>query len=98
MTNFELLENAGFEKLQSAEVPFPWWINVGARMAFNFEAAEDADYEWLADRIRGQAASDEFLFYFAHGTTLDVDLCGRILALFGKDDLTPVPHRIIPAR
>jgi hypothetical protein len=98
MTNFELLESAGFKKFQSSEVPFPWWINVGSNMAFNFEAGEDADFHWLADCIRGHAESGDFLFYFAHGTTMDAGLCGQILARLRKADLTPVPQQILPAR
>ncbi len=98
MSNLELLGSAGFEKFQSVEVPFPWRINVGSRMAFSFEAVKDADFEWLADRIRGQAESGEFLFYFAYGMRIDGQLCARILELLGKGDLTPVPQLILPAR
>ncbi|MGH9343837.1 MAG: hypothetical protein ACRD19_08770 [Terriglobia bacterium] len=98
MNNFELLESAGFKKFQSSEVPFPWWINVASNMAFKFEAVEDADFHWLADRIRGQAESGDFLFYFAYGTTMDAGLCDQILVRLGKDDLTPVVQRIFPAQ
>jgi hypothetical protein len=98
MTNFELLENAGFEEFQSTEIPTLWWINVGSRMAFNFEGVRDADFRWLDDLIRQQVKSGNFLFYFAYGTTMDGDLCALILALLGKEDLSPVQQLISSAK
>lgn len=98
MTNFELLEDAGFKEFQSAGIVSPWWIRVGSRMAFNFEAVEDANFEWLVDCIGRKVEAGEFLFHFAEGTAVDIELCSRILELLGNDDLTPVPQGILPKR
>lgn len=96
MTNFELLENAGFKEFKSSQVPFPWWVKVGARLAFSFAAVEDANFEWLSDRSRGSAERDGFLFYFAYGEPRGTEVCSRILKQYGIEHLDAVPQLIVP--
>jgi hypothetical protein len=48
MTNFELLENAGFKKIP--EIPYSWWIHLGLRLGFSFGGVRDANPAWLEDR------------------------------------------------
>ncbi|MDO8433280.1 MAG: hypothetical protein Q7S58_12810 [Candidatus Binatus sp.] len=98
MTNFELLEKAKFKEFKSSQVPFPWWVNKGARMAFSFAAVEDADLEWLSGRSRESEAADEFLFYFAYGEQMNLDLCDRILSQHGIENVAPTPQLIVPRR
>jgi len=98
MNNFELLENADYREFQSSQVPSPWWINLRTRMAFSFEAVEDADFEWLSLRSRESAAGDEFLFYFAYGQQINAEICDKILEQHGITGVAPTPQLIVPAR
>jgi hypothetical protein len=98
MNNFELLENEGFIEFKSVQVPFPWWIKVGARMAFSFAAVEDADFEWLSDRSRSSAEGDEFLFYFAYGESTDLELCNTILRQHAIEGVAQTAQLVVPAK
>ena len=98
MTNFELLETAGFKEFKSSQVPFPWWVNVGTRMAFSFAAVEDADFEWLAARTRETTEGQEFLFYIAYGEPMDNPYLSRILEQLELDGFQQMIQTIVSAK
>ena len=86
MDNFEVIRNAGFTEMLGL-LPSSWWVNREYRVAFNFEAVEDADTPWLENEIRWTVKPGYFSFYFAPGTTMDGRVCGVILDRLSLPDL-----------
>jgi hypothetical protein len=92
MTNFELLENAGFKEI--SEIPYSWWVHLGLRLGFSFGGVRDANPAWLEDRIKRAGPEDEFLFFTTLADGATAELYDRILTTLGLEDLLPLPQKI----
>lgn len=68
-------------------LPSSWWVSREYRMAFNFEAVEDADTRWLENEIRWTVKPGYFSVYFAAGTTMNGRVCEDILDRVSLPDL-----------
>jgi hypothetical protein len=98
MSNFELLENAGFEEFTCSEVWPSWWMNLRAQMAFSQAGVKDADSAWLSHQSRATGKGTAFLFYFAHGEQMDLAVCEKIIALHTIESCTPLRKLIVAKR
>jgi hypothetical protein len=92
MSNFELLENAGFK--QVSEIPYSWWVHVGLRLGFSFGGVRDADRSWLNGRIKQAGPEDEFLFFTSLADGATAELYDRILRTLDLEDLLPLPQKV----
>jgi hypothetical protein len=56
----EILENANYRYHFSRDI----YYNRSARKVFSLEAIEDNDWQWLSEKIKAAALSDQWQFYF----------------------------------
>ena len=98
MENFEVLENADFEKLKFRVMPFSWWVKSSARICFSYGAVKDADRRWLAECVKEDVTPGAFVFYIPHGSELSGAGCAEILERLQLSNLRPDVRLIKPAQ
>jgi hypothetical protein len=93
LQNFDLLMASGFRAMEEVIIP-AWLINVDRRIAFDFEACEAADPQWLRAVLTERVRPGRFAFYLGPDREIDGELCQAILARLLLDDFVADRFRV----
>jgi hypothetical protein len=93
LQNFDLLIASGFRELEEVIIP-AWLINIDRRIAFDFEACEAADPQWLRAVLTERVRPGRFAFYLGPDREIDGELCQAILVRLLLDDFVADRFRV----
>jgi hypothetical protein len=93
LQNFDLLTASGFRELEEIAVP-AWLVNLERRMAFDLEACEAADPQWLRAVLTERVRPGRFAFYLGPDKEMDWEGCQSILIELSFDDFVTDMFRV----